>query len=61
MIYALVTYHWRANSIRRRGTGPYDDRFGPTMLCVFLLGMNLALDVTDLGAVIVNFALRLLS
>jgi len=26
MIYALVTFHWRANSIRKRGSGPYDDR-----------------------------------
>ncbi|BFZ57586.1 GTPase regulator Nrf1 [Savitreella phatthalungensis] len=47
MIYALVTYHWRANAIRKRGSGPYDDRFGPTMLCIFLL-----------AAVITNFALR---
>jgi len=42
MVYALVTYHWRANAIRKRGTGPYDDRFGPTMLCVFLLGTSFA-------------------
>jgi hypothetical protein len=60
MIYALVTYHWRANSIRKRGSGPYDDRFGPTMLCVFLLG-NHSRRRADLGAVIVNFALRLSS
>lgn len=26
MIYALVTYHWRATAIRKRGSGPYDDR-----------------------------------
>jgi hypothetical protein len=26
MVYALVTFHWRANSIRKRGSGPYDDR-----------------------------------
>lgn len=48
MLYALVTYHWRAKAIRMRGAGPYDDRFGPTMLCVFLL-----------AAVLVNFALRI--
>ncbi|KAK9471161.1 uncharacterized protein V1510DRAFT_421027 [Dipodascopsis tothii] len=48
MVYALVTYHWRAAAIRRRGAGPYDDRFGPTMLCFFLL-----------MAVIINFFLRL--
>lgn len=48
MVYALVTYHWRASAIRRRGSGPYDDRFGPTVLCIFLL-----------LAVIVNFILRI--
>lgn len=48
MVYALVTYHWRASAIRRRGSGPYDDRFGPTVLCLFLL-----------LAVIVNFVLRI--
>ncbi|KAG6821561.1 vacuolar transporter chaperone [Arthromyces matolae] len=47
MIYALYTYHWRAESIRRGGKGPYDDRLGPTILCVALL-----------VAVIVNFVLR---
>ena len=29
MVYALWTYHWRANSIRKGGRGPYDDRIGP--------------------------------
>lgn len=48
MIYALVTYHWRADAIRKRGSGAYDDRFGPTMLCFFLL-----------VAVVVNFILRI--
>ncbi|KAL1760113.1 hypothetical protein FB107DRAFT_256861 [Schizophyllum commune] len=47
MIYALYTYHWRAASIRRGGKGPYDDRLGPTILCIALL-----------VAIIVNFALR---
>jgi len=47
MIYALYTYHWRAASIRRGGRGPYDDRVGPTVLCVALL-----------IAIIVNFFLR---
>jgi len=47
MVYALYTYHWRAASIRRGGRGPYDDRFGPTVLCIALL-----------IAVIVNFVLR---
>lgn len=48
MGYALITYHWRAVAIRKRGSGPYDDRFGPTMLCFFLL-----------IAVVVNFILRI--
>lgn len=29
MGYALYTYHWRANAIRRGGRGPFDDRLGP--------------------------------
>ena len=47
MLYALVTYHWRANAIRNRGSGPYDDRLGPTILSVLLL-----------TAILVNFVLR---
>ncbi|KAF7188960.1 Vacuolar transporter chaperone 1, partial [Pseudocercospora fuligena] len=47
MLYALVTFHWRAKSIRMRGQGGFDDRFGPTVLAVALL-----------GAVVVNFILR---
>ncbi|KAI0307228.1 vacuolar transporter chaperone 1 [Multifurca ochricompacta] len=47
MSYALYTYHWRANSIRKGGRGPYDDRLGPTLLCAALL-----------VSVIVNFILR---
>ena len=47
MLYALVTYHWRAQAIRNRGSGPYDDRLGPTILSVLLL-----------TAIIVNFVLR---
>ncbi|PWN25061.1 putative VTC1-protein controls Sec18p/NSF-dependent priming of snares and [Jaminaea rosea] len=47
MVYALATYHWRAAAIRNRGSGPYDDRLGPTMLSVMLL-----------VAVLVNFILR---
>lgn len=26
--HRLVTFHWRANAIRKRGSGPYDDRLG---------------------------------
>ncbi|KAG6831383.1 vacuolar transporter chaperone [Tricholoma furcatifolium] len=47
MVYALYTYHWRANSIRTGGRGPYDDRLGPSILCIALL-----------VAVIINFVLR---
>jgi len=47
MLYALFTYHWRAQRIRRGSREPYDDRIGPTVLCIALL-----------AAVIVNFALR---
>ncbi|MCJ1232251.1 vacuolar transporter chaperone [Varicellaria rhodocarpa] len=47
MVYALVTYHWRARSIRMRGQGGFDDRLGPSVLAVALL-----------GAVVVNFVLR---
>ena len=47
MLYALVTFHWRAKSIRKRGQGGFDDRYGPTVLAVALL-----------AAVIVNFVLR---
>jgi uncharacterized membrane protein YidH (DUF202 family) len=48
MLYALVTFHWRAKSIRMRGQGGFDDRFGPTVLAVALL-----------AAVVVNFVLRI--
>jgi hypothetical protein len=50
MIYALVTFHWRAKSIRLRGQGGFDDRFGPSVLAVALL-----------AAVVVNFVLRITS
>ena len=48
MIYALITYHWRAKSIRKRGQSGFDDRFGPTFLAIVLL-----------VAVVVNFVLRI--
>ncbi|KAL1980830.1 hypothetical protein VTN96DRAFT_3484 [Rasamsonia emersonii] len=48
MIYALVTFHWRARSIRKRGQSGFDDRFGPSVLAISLL-----------AAVIVNFILRI--
>jgi len=48
MLYALFTFHWRARSIRQRGQGGFDDRFGPTVLALALL-----------AAVVVNLILRL--
>lgn len=48
MLYSLTVYHWRASAIRKRGAGLYDDRVGPTLLCVALL-----------LAIVVNFVLRL--
>lgn len=47
MVYALFTFHWRAKSIRQRGQGGFDDRIGPSVLALALL-----------GAVVVNFVLR---
>ena len=48
MLYALATFHWRAKSIRVRGQGGFDDRYGPSVLTLALL-----------GAVVVNFVLRI--
>lgn len=48
MIYALFTFHWRAQSIRKRGQSGFDDRFGPSLLAIALL-----------AAVIINFILRI--
>ncbi|KAL7271624.1 GTPase regulator Nrf1 [Rhizina undulata] len=50
MIYALVTFHWRAAAIRKRGQGSFDDRFGPTVLAITLL-----------CAIVVNLILRILA
>ncbi|GFZ44484.1 Vacuolar transporter chaperone 1 [Saitozyma sp. JCM 24511] len=47
MIYALVVYQMRARSIRLRTGAPYDDRLGPTILCLCLL-----------AAIITNFILK---
>ncbi|KAF8272496.1 hypothetical protein EI94DRAFT_1655918 [Lactarius quietus] len=64
MGYALYTFHWRANSIRRGGRGPFDDRLGPTLLCVALLGLLISTVTPEYCSdsravsVIVNFVLR---
>ena len=38
----LVTFHWRANAIRKRGSGPYDDRLGASSssLTIWLWGSS---------------------
>lgn len=36
-LYALYLYHWRAERIKMRDPGPYDDRLGPTMLAIVFL------------------------
>ncbi|KAI8085161.1 vacuolar transporter chaperone 1 [Halteromyces radiatus] len=50
MVYALYVFHWRANTIRYRMDVSYDDRWGPSFLCVFLLAavlVNLFLRIND--------------
>jgi len=47
MIYALFIYQSRAKAIRQRTGAPYDDRLGPTVLCICLL-----------AAIITNFVLK---
>ncbi|KAJ2083669.1 hypothetical protein H4R24_000627 [Coemansia sp. RSA 988] len=48
MVYALMLFQWRAERIRRREAGPYDDRIGPTILVVVLI-----------SAVVLNFYLKI--
>ncbi|KAJ1990338.1 GTPase regulator Nrf1 [Coemansia spiralis] len=47
MVYALMLFQWRAERIRQRDAGPYDDRRGPTVLVVVLI-----------CAILINFYLR---
>ena len=47
LLYSMVSYLWRVKCIRERKAIRYHDRWGPTMLCIGLL-----------GAVAVNFAVR---
>ncbi|KAJ1984672.1 hypothetical protein H4R34_000506 [Dimargaris verticillata] len=47
MVYALFVYQWRAQKIRNREAGPYDDRMGPTLLVLVLF-----------LAVVINFYLK---
>ncbi|KAI9356546.1 VTC domain-containing protein [Zopfochytrium polystomum] len=58
MLYSLILFQWRADKIRRRDPGPYDDRVGPTVL-VFILfavvGVNFYLKFLD-GTLVLLFA-----
>ncbi|KAJ3118369.1 vacuolar transporter chaperone [Phlyctochytrium bullatum] len=36
MVYSLFLFQWRAQKIRDRDPGPYDDRVGPTVLVIVL-------------------------
>ncbi|KAJ3102753.1 vacuolar transporter chaperone [Phlyctochytrium planicorne] len=36
MVYSLFLFQWRAQKIRDRHPGPYDDRVGPTVLVIVL-------------------------
>ncbi|OCF34570.1 vacuolar transporter chaperone 1 [Kwoniella heveanensis BCC8398] len=47
MYTIIVVYQMRARSIRLRTGAPYDDRLGPTVLCVCLL-----------TAIVTNFILK---
>ncbi|KAJ1836831.1 GTPase regulator Nrf1 [Coemansia sp. RSA 2703] len=47
MVYALMLFQWRAERIRQRHAGPYDDRRGPTVLVLVLI-----------SAILINFYLR---
>ncbi|KAI9104854.1 VTC domain-containing protein [Phlyctochytrium arcticum] len=47
MVYALFLYQWRAQKIRNRDAGPYDDRVGPTVLVIALF-----------FAILINFYLK---
>lgn len=37
ILYALYVFYWRAEKIRLRDGGPYDDRFGPKVLAIVLV------------------------
>ncbi|KAG5458730.1 MAG: hypothetical protein BJ554DRAFT_994, partial [Olpidium bornovanus] len=53
MFYALAIYQWRAEKIRRRDKGAYDDLVGPVVLAVTLFSavtINIILKATALGS-----------
>lgn len=47
MIYSTFLFHWRAQMIRNKNPGPYDDRVGPTVLVAVIF-----------FAVLINFWLK---
>lgn len=52
LVYSLAVYHWRANKIRRKEGGAYDDRVGPTVLLLALfsamvINMVMVLDTSE--------------
>lgn len=64
MVYALVVYQMRAKAIRLRTGAPYDDRLGPTILCLCLLGEFAAAGhvlprlTSGAAAIVTNFILK---
>ena len=53
VIYAVMTYYWRARKIRMRLDGPYDDRIGPGLLGFGLLAgfaVSLSMHMAETGA-----------
>jgi hypothetical protein len=67
--FSLVTYHWRANAIRKRGSGPYDDRLGALafgweqrlkqkLTTSYILTGPTVLCIALLAAIVINFILR---
>lgn len=49
-IYALYLYQWRAEKIRQKDPGPYDDRIGPmVVVIVFLAAMTINIIFTISG------------
>lgn len=42
LLYALYLFRWRAEKIRNKDPGPYDDRVGPVMLTIVFIAAMLA-------------------
>ena len=53
VLYAVMTYYWRARKIRMRLDGPYDDRVGPGLLAIGLLAgfaVSLSMHIAEGGS-----------